>query len=68
LYKKRELLVLDTGKLHTRFWWGDLREIDHFEHLGIDGRIIFKLILKTWDGEIWTELIWRRIGTGGGHF
>ena len=24
----------------TRFWWGNLRERDHFEDPGVDGRII----------------------------
>jgi hypothetical protein len=24
------------------FWWGDLRERDHFQDLGVDGRIILK--------------------------
>ena len=28
------------GVVHTGFWWGDLRERDHFEDLGIDGKII----------------------------
>ena len=22
------------------FWWGDLKEVNHFEDLGLDGRII----------------------------
>jgi hypothetical protein len=26
----------------TGFWWGDPRERDHLEDLGIDGRIILK--------------------------
>jgi len=26
---------------------------------------ILKRIFKKWDGEIWTGLIWMRIGTGG---
>ena len=30
------------------------------------GRIILKRIFNKWDGEGWTELIWLRIGTGGG--
>jgi len=30
---------------HTGFWWGNLRERDHLESLGIDGRI-FKWIVR----------------------
>jgi hypothetical protein len=43
--------------VHTGFWWGDLREGDHFRDPGIDGRIILKLIFKKWDGGMdWIEL------------
>ena len=40
--------------MHTGFWWEDLRESDHFEDQGMDGRIILKWIIKKWDGVAWT--------------
>jgi hypothetical protein len=52
-------------EVHTRFWWGELREGDHLGGPGVDGRIILKWIFKEWDEE-WTGLSWLRIGTGGG--
>jgi hypothetical protein len=27
-------------KVQTRFWWGNFRERDHFDDLGINDRII----------------------------
>jgi len=33
--------ILDTG-----FWLGNLKTRDHLEGLKVDGRIIFKVILK----------------------
>jgi hypothetical protein len=33
-------------EVHTEFWQGDLWEGEHVEYLGIDGRIILKLIVN----------------------
>ena len=43
--------VWGTGEVRTGFWWEDLRERDHLEDLGVDGRIILKRIFKKWDEE-----------------
>jgi hypothetical protein len=43
-----------------------MREGDHLEYPGVDGRIILKYFLKKWDGRTWAGLIWLRIVTGGG--
>ena len=36
------------------------------EDTGVDGKIILKWILETWDRATRTGSIWLRIGTGGG--
>jgi hypothetical protein len=36
--------------------------------LGADERIILKLILKKWDGRVWTRFTWLRIVTTGSFF
>jgi len=47
-------------------WWENLREGDHLEDPGADGRIILRWIFRNWDGEAWIGLIWLWRGTGGG--
>jgi hypothetical protein len=43
--------------VHTGFWLGDLRERNHLDDKGLDGRIILKWILKKRVGAR-TGLIW----------
>jgi hypothetical protein len=42
---------------YTGFWWGKLRDRDHLEDPGIDGRIILRWILRKWGMVLWTRSI-----------
>jgi hypothetical protein len=37
------------GEAFTGFWWGNLRERDHWGYPGIDERIILRCIFSKWD-------------------
>jgi len=50
-----------------RVLWGNLRGRDHLEDPGVDVRIILRWIFRKSGVGAWTESIWLRIGTGGGH-
>jgi len=55
------------GKVCTGFWWGNLRERDHWGNPDVDGRIILRWILRKWEGVVGTGWSWLRIERGGGH-
>jgi len=38
--------VWGIGKVYTGFWWGNLRERDHLEDPGADGRIILRCTFR----------------------
>ena len=48
------------------FSGGNLREGDHLEDSGVDGRIILKSIFERLVRGTWTGLIWLRIEIGSG--
>jgi len=59
--------VWGRGEVYTGLWWENLREIDHLEDPGVDGRIILRWIFRKCDVGAWTGLNCLRIRTGGGH-
>ena len=50
LYRRGE----ERGDVGTGFWWGNLREGDHWGDPGVDGRIILGSIFGKWDVGMWT--------------
>jgi len=52
-------------KGETGFWWGNLRERDHWADPDADGRIILRWIFRKWKVVVGTGWSWLRIGTGG---
>jgi hypothetical protein len=45
----RHLERMGRGEAFTGFWWGKLREIDHWVDRYLDGRIILRWIFRKWD-------------------
>ena len=40
---------MGKGEAYIGFWWGNLRERDHLEDPGVNGRIILGWIFGKWD-------------------
>ena len=57
--------VWGRGQAYSGFRWGTLRERDHLEDSGVDGRIILRWIFRKWDVWAWTGYSWLRIVTCG---
>jgi len=46
--------VARVGEGCRRFWWGNLREKDHWGDPDLDGRIILRWIFRKWEGVVRT--------------
>jgi hypothetical protein len=47
---------MGRGEACTGFWWGNLREGDHWVDPGVDGMIILRWVFRKWDVGVWTRL------------
>ena len=49
---------MGMAEAYTGFWWGNLRERDHLEEPGVNGRIILRWVFMKWGcvGMDWIEL------------
>jgi hypothetical protein len=36
--------------VYTGFWWGNLREREHMNDTGVDGRLILRSLFRKWVG------------------
>ena len=52
--------------MRTGFWWGNLKERDHFKNVGKDGGHNIKIVSLRNRMGTWAGFIWLRSGTGGG--
>jgi hypothetical protein len=59
-----EACAHDGDKYTKLFFLEILKEKRYLEDIGTDGRIL-KWILCKYDFEVWIELVWLSIGTGG---
>jgi hypothetical protein len=52
---------MGRGEVYTGLWWGNLREKDHLEDPGVDGRIILRLSSGSrFGGMDWIDLAQER--------
>ena len=49
--------------MYTKIWQGKVREGDHLEDTGVDGRIILRWIFRKWDVGACNGSNWLRIWT-----
>jgi hypothetical protein len=47
--KKNDVAKWRRVEEHAEFWWRNLRDRNHFEYPGVDGRIIVRWIYRKWN-------------------
>ena len=57
---------MERGEAYTWLCCGNLKERNHLQDPGLDGKVIFRWRPRKWDVGLWTRLVWLRIGTSGG--
>ena len=50
----------------SNFWRGNLKQRNHLEDPGIDGRITLGWIFRKWDVRAWTGSMWLKYGQVAG--
>jgi len=53
--------------VYTGLCWGNIRERDHLEDSGVDGRIILRWIFRKWNGGSMDWIDVAQVRTGGGY-
>jgi hypothetical protein len=57
LWRAVHIARMGRRQVHREFWWGNLRERDHLEEHGVDGRIMLRSIFRKWDRRMdWIDL------------
>ena len=59
--------IWGRGEPCAAFWWGNLRERDHWGDPGADERVILRWVFRKWGVGVWTGSSWLWVGTGGEH-
>jgi len=64
-YQIKQYEMHETSGMHGReeFLWGNPKEQDHLDNMGVKARILLKKFLNKEDGIAWTRVIWLRTGT-----
>jgi hypothetical protein len=44
--------VCGIREMHTEFWWGNVKENDMLEDVGVNGRLVLEWTIKKTDGRM----------------